>query len=363
MITDTENAAPDQPIHHAHQPVVVVNEHEVAVKDDSPTPREVLTEAGCLPATEYALVHWPEHGPTKALPLDEPFELKSGLNVFFAFRTDGTFFFVLNEQRFEWKRELTGPELRKVGRVPSDYLVRFAREDRKDQDFGVEDHIDLDGHGVEHFYSKRRDWELDVQGELVEWPRPKILVREALEAAGFDVSQPWIITLKVEGQAKRPVTLDDEIDLQEPGIERLRVLKGHVNNGDGSSRRQFSLLPRDDKYLGGLGIEWHTVIDGGRWLLLENYKLPPGYQHPNCTIAIGIPDQYPAAQLDMFFCYPPLSKLNGAPIPCTETMQSIDGRSFQRWSRHHASPWQGDLDCVQTHMGLVDESLNREFEP
>lgn len=209
-----------------------------------------------------------------------------------------------------------------------------------------------------------KPWILDVQGERFEWDKPEITVREALERAGYDLNQKWILTLKVAGEKKKPVELDSTINLCHPGLERLRVLKGQVNNGDaGVLRREFDLLPKDYPYLDGLGIKWETVQeDSGRWLLLRGYPLPKGYKRASCTIAIAIPQNYPAAKLDMFYCLPWLERKDNQVIPQTQSRQTIEGNVFQRWSRHPTAPWNADSDSIRTHMALVDESICREVE-
>lgn len=216
----------------------------------------------------------------------------------------------------------------------------------------------------ENSHPANKAWVLDVQGERFEWDKPKVTVREALERAGYSLAQKWILTLKIGGEPKKSVGLDDIIDLTHPGLERLRVLKGAVNNGDSAlPRREFELLPKDHAYLDGLGIKWETVNQSeGRWLLLKNYPLPTGYNQKACTLAIAIPENYPAAKLDMFYCSPHLSRSDNKPIEATQAEQSIDGVRFQRWSRHPTAPWNADTDSIRTHMGLVDESIYREVE-
>lgn len=216
----------------------------------------------------------------------------------------------------------------------------------------------------ENNHPANKSWVLDVQGERFEWDKPNVTVREALERAGYSLAQKWILTLKTGGKPKQSVGLDDIIDLTHPGLERLRVLKGAVNNGDSAlPRREFELLPKDHAYLDGLGLKWETVNQSeGRWLLLKNYPLPTGYNQKACTLAIAIPENYPAAKLDMFYCSPHLSRTDNKPIEATQAEQSIDGVRFQRWSRHPTAPWNADTDSIRTHMGLVDESIYREVE-
>lgn len=209
-----------------------------------------------------------------------------------------------------------------------------------------------------------KPWVLDVQGERFEWDKPEVTVREALERAGYDLAQKWILTLKIGGEPKKEVGFDDLIDLTHPGLERLRVLKGEINNGDAAlPRRMFELLPKDHSYLDGLNIRWETVQQGNeRWLLLKDYELPSGYDQATCTVAISIPEGYPAAKLDMFFCSPHLARVDKKIIDRTESRHVIDGVSFQRWSRHPTAPWNADTDSIRTHMALVDESITREVE-
>jgi hypothetical protein len=45
-------------------------------------------------------------------------------------------------------------------------------------------------------------------------------------------------------------------------------------------------------------------------------------------------------------------------------VQSLDGKSFQRWSRHRTAenPWRIGRDNLGTHIILVEDWLAREFE-
>jgi hypothetical protein len=363
MTTDTsansEQAQPD----HRHGPEVVVNDTPLAVKDPAPTPRNLLQLSGHHPATEFVLIHWPSSGATRELALDEPFELLASPNRFFAFAADGAHFFTLDDVRFEWGRFLSVNDLRRVGGIDPTRALFMDEQGRPDRELKSEDTLDLQGAGVERFYSRARVWELDIQGERFQWPAPTITVREALIKAKFDVTKPWIITLKVKDKAKEKVGLDDVIDLRQPGIERLRVLKGEVTNGDGMPGLSFPLLPKDEAWLSENGYTWRTMIEGAnRWLLLEHFPLPAKFNVNTCTLAVNIPEAYPAAQLDMFFCCPALSRLDGVVIPQTQVNETIDGAVFQRWSRHPTAPWLPDEDSVRTHMALIDESLSREVE-
>jgi hypothetical protein len=47
-----------------------------------------------------------------------------------------------------------------------------------------------------------------------------------------------------------------------------------------------------------------------------------------------------------------------------EAQQQLDGKAFQRWSRHRTgtSPWKIGRDNLGTHIILVEDWLTREFE-
>lgn len=74
-----------------------------------------------------------------------------------------------------------------------------------------------------------------------------------------------------------------------------------------------------------------------------------------------IPPTYPASQIDMAYFSPALAKKSGRPIRAIAN-QLIDGKTFQRWSRHRAAgEWTPGVDCVATHLCLVDNWLTRDL--
>lgn len=130
-------------------------------------------------------------------------------------------------------------------------------------------------------------------------------------------------------------------------------------------RRQFDLPSFDTDYLGTIGLEWETITEGAkRWLLIHGWPVPAGYTVENTTIALHLPPGYPEAQIDMAYFFPALARKDSQPIGATQVSETIDGKSFQRWSRHRtdAAPWRPGDDDVSTHMVLVEEWLAREFK-
>jgi Prokaryotic E2 family E len=223
-----------------------------------------------------------------------------------------------------------------------------------------------DGHG--HYHHHHDDgvvilWKLNVQGVVIESPHPEITVRHAIKQAGFNPETPWIIVLKIVGEPKKEVDPSFVIDLRHEGIEKLRLTPKQINNGEMTAGRRldFAMLPQDEEHLDRLGLRWETLIDAGRrWLIIRNYPVPPGYRSPATDVAVEVPVSYPGAQLDMFYCYPPLALRTGTAIAQTQHMEPVTGLLFQRWSRHRQ--WDPARDSLATHLALVDESLRREVE-
>jgi hypothetical protein len=117
-------------------------------------------------------------------------------------------------------------------------------------------------------------------------------------------------------------------------------------------RRIFHLPEEDTEQLDALGVEWETIREpNGQWLLLHGMEFPQGYNHPQGSVAIQIPANYPAAPLDMAYFFPHLQRMDGQPLRQTQCMMQVDGKAWQRWSRHYA--WLPGQHNIGTHIVLV----------
>jgi len=128
-------------------------------------------------------------------------------------------------------------------------------------------------------------------------------------------------------------------------------------------RHQFDLCEFDEVFMKTLGLSWETVIDANkRWLLLHGYSVGEGYNKSNVSVGIELPPTYPDTQIDMVYFFPHIARMDGQPI-AKLTDQAFDGKVWQRWSRHRTAtnPWRREYDCVETHLLLVDEWLEREI--
>ncbi|WP_114940816.1 E2/UBC family protein [Mucilaginibacter endophyticus] len=128
-------------------------------------------------------------------------------------------------------------------------------------------------------------------------------------------------------------------------------------------RRHFQLPGDDIIFLETQNLEWETVTDQGmHWVILRNYPVPSGYNVNSTTVAVKIEAGYPRTGLDMAYFYPPLARRDGQLIGAI-CPQQIDGRVFQRWSRHRtaSNPWREGIDDLSTHMSMVSFWFEQEF--
>ncbi|MEL6951086.1 MAG: multiubiquitin domain-containing protein [Pseudomonadota bacterium] len=336
------------------------------IADATPTGAQVLEAFGRHPVNAYVLLLLDRTGLHEVTP-DEVIDIGDRrAERFFAFRSDRLWLASLDDQRFPWgASSITEDLLRLIFRVPTERQIVLSREHEPDCVLEVGQSVDLDSAGVERLFTRPATWKLLVQGVTLSFSTPKIVVRDALIKAGLDPDSGWTAILKFVGLPKEPVGLGDVIDLSRKGIEKLWLRPNHVNNGEAPSglRRDFSVREEDEAFLQERGLSWEALVDlGQRWCVLRAYPLPTGYRQSEVDIAVLIPPTYPAAALDMFYCFPHLELTNGRPIACTQSRQLIEGSSYQRWSRHrHAdTAWKPNVDSLISHVALIDEAIARE---
>jgi hypothetical protein len=124
-------------------------------------------------------------------------------------------------------------------------------------------------------------------------------------------------------------------------------------------RRAFSLRETDEEFLDANHPGWETIIDGSTpWLILNDFPVPEDYNHHKVQAAIQIASGYPEAQLEMVFLLPGISRTNGRQIN-NLCFQTIEGRSWQRWSRHYR--WRVGVDDLSTHIERIKSWLADEL--
>jgi hypothetical protein len=129
-------------------------------------------------------------------------------------------------------------------------------------------------------------------------------------------------------------------------------------------RREFYLPEEDLAFLDALSLPWEALNEGGmQWVVIHDYPVCNGYNIEKVTVAIKIETGYPRTPLDMAYFYPPLVRLDNKAIGAL-CPQNIDGKVFQRWSRHRTpeNPWREGVDDLSTHLCLVDYWFKQEFQ-
>ena len=338
----------------------------VWIDDLTPTGAQLAAAAGFKPKQHAVVLQVLAKGELEDVRPGETVDLKHGDGRFVIVEIDRDYFITIDGQRFQWPcRVVSGAIVRKLGQLPAGVAIYLEQVDEPDREISDQDLVDLDRRGVEAFVGRKRSWKLNVQGVTIESDTPTIVASNAMSKAGFDVAQGWHIFLKVAGQAKREIAPTDVIDLRIPGIEKIRLTPKDVNNGEAplAPRRDFDLLEVDEAYLDCGGYKWETMNDGGRrWLVINHYSVPAGFTLTETLLALEIPPTYPAAQIDMFYTYPPLALVSGRAIDCTHIQATILGVPYNGWSRHRGpgSEWNPSSDSVVTHLALVESALGKE---
>lgn len=128
-------------------------------------------------------------------------------------------------------------------------------------------------------------------------------------------------------------------------------------------RRSFQLAKEDESFLDSAHPAWEAIIKGqSRWLLLEDFEIPAGFNHATVGAALMIDPGYPDIPIDMVYFLPHLARADGKSINALTT-QDIDGRAWQRWSRHREpGAWRPGVDNVETHLLYVRSFLKMELK-
>ncbi|WP_140386493.1 multiubiquitin domain-containing protein, partial [Vibrio parahaemolyticus] len=277
-----------------------LEQKKVIVSDPAPTGQQILEAANYFPSNDYILLMKQSTGMLEEVNLSEVVDVyHRGVEQFIAFESDRIFYFELNGRRYPWgSSTISEKALRVVGNISSDQELWLEQRQSADLKLAAESNVDLSASGLEKVYSAKVSWKLNVQGVLIESDEPTIVASDAMVAAGFNPADGWMLFLKVKGEPKKPISVEDVIDLTTPGIEKLRMTPAEIINGEQMLcvKSDFSLLEKDTDYLNKLGFEWETLMDGGRrWLIIRNYTLPNGYNHEKVDMAIDIPAAYPGA--------------------------------------------------------------------
>lgn len=335
---------------------------QVVVNDLTLTGNQISTAAGYKPDQLPVVLQMLANGTLESISPGELASPGADNSKFIVVLSDRTYFFSVDGERLEWPfNKITGHTVRKLGEIAEGKRLLLEKEDSADEEIQGNQFVSLEPEGIERFISRDPMWKLNVQGKVYSFGSSIISVRDAVVKAGLNPDQAWHIFFNVQGQPKEEKTINDLLDLTTPGIEKLRLTPRNVSNGEAvvALRREFELLTNDEKYLNERGFQWETYAnEQSRWLVINDYVLPEGYNQKQVQLALLIPEGYPISLLDMFYVFPALKLSNGTEIPATQIVAVIDGKTYQGWSRHR--PWDPETDSVISQLAMANGCLLME---
>lgn len=224
--------------------------------------------------------------------------------------------------------------------------------------------IDIEEHAKKHGtrLPRAHRYIIRVDREKYTVEVDKMTGREILTLAKKIPPERYLLNQKFRHGHVKPIRLDEVVDFCAEGVERFTTLPKDQTEGLVVDQRVHFKLPEDDVVmLEVAGRNWETIP--GNWLLIHDFDVPDGYNVMSASVAIQIPSGYPTAALDMAYFLPWLQLANGRQIPCANASVQLDGKSWQRWSRHYSAqnPWVPGEYNVATHLELVRAWLDREL--
>lgn len=121
------------------------------------------------------------------------------------------------------------------------------------------------------------------------------------------------------------------------------------------------MLPLPDREFLERASITHRVFDDGTGMLsveLIDFPLPEGLNATHANILFRLSMSYPDTPPDMWWIIPHLAPVGGGMIAATELIETYDGRSWQRWSRHlDAASWRSGIDGLESYVRLLRTEL------
>ncbi|NJO24489.1 MAG: hypothetical protein HC867_00030 [Bacteroidia bacterium] len=370
-----------------HQPIgyeITVNGKKVIMPDRYATREAILEKSGNTPTSCYSLYlklegcDFEKIGQNQTIDLKEP-----GLERFITKEPDIFPYTVNKDPELTVEKELSPRTIIiQAGLDPEKvYLVEIKGDGSEDVlAFKLDEPICMNCKGL-HFVT--REWidtvDIEEYGKRCEpvppakkylikvdklkfpWPSPVISVEQVIRFVHKDNPSNYNL-VKFLSNSPKPVPLPytGTIDLLEKCLLRFVVQPKTQNDG---LRSGFSLPEEDKEFLDASGFPWEALAEQKyMWVIIHNYPLPKGYQTQTCSVALMIPPTYPAAEIDMAYFHPHLSKSSGKAINAV-TNQTIGGKSYQRWSRHRLpGQWKPGVDNIATHLTLVNNWLENDIK-
>ncbi len=369
-----------------HQEIfpVWINELEYSFTIAVVTGRQILEKANLLPIDCHELFQEKEGRELRRIWPEEEINVSHHHSNHFVTKEPDIFHYTVDNKNFTSDKAIVTPLeiLRNIAINPHErYLVQILSDGQQIiYAYDLQEHIRLRCPGLT-FMTKEWLEQVDIEeyGKQCKPVPPAHRYKIKIDKNYYIIEKPWILLTDIlQLEKKSPV---DKFDVyaffsNNPKPTKLSaeekfyvvqkcfvrfVIQPKEQQDGRELRRQFNLPEEDIQYLNQTDYCWETLNSGGYWLIINKYPLPIGYQIETADIALCIPPNYPATEIDMVYFYPDLRKLSGSTIRATAA-QNIDGKLFQRWSRHRkAGEWRPGVDDISTHLVLVDQWLLNEL--
>jgi hypothetical protein len=125
------------------------------------------------------------------------------------------------------------------------------------------------------------------------------------------------------------------------------------------------LTDDDSRFLRDKGYDFETYLEDGMiTLIIKEFELPAGYVPCQVELLLRLHPQFPQVPPDMFWTSPVVNYTGGGRPEATQMMQTFQGRSWQRWSRHFTDArWRPERDDLRSYLRLILTVLEREVRP
>lgn len=126
------------------------------------------------------------------------------------------------------------------------------------------------------------------------------------------------------------------------------------------NQKPFSLPRRDERYLSNKNIRYDLLTgeNNEKIIIFKQVPLPPHkFNFTTADVLVILPDGYPDCPTDMFYTDPwlKLSGTNAYPKAADQSY-SLNGKSWQRWSRHN-NQWRPGIDGIKTIWQRIQYAL------
>lgn len=170
-----------------------INNQTLPISDDLMTGRQVRTEGGFDPASDYVLIMVENRG-TRSIGLDEKVAIDpAGSTEFHVFESDRVYSFTVDERGYEWGAErIAVDELRRFAHISADR--ELVLDEDHDQVLTLGSTLDLSERGAERIRSRRvqpKNITIIVNGREKSVPRGPISHERIVELA-FGTEAPAV---------------------------------------------------------------------------------------------------------------------------------------------------------------------------